>query len=144
MNELTERMLRGIGLLILRFGAAALMMSHGWGKVKMLFTGQWDKFADPIGLGKFISLAGAAGAEFFCAALVGLGILTRAASAPVVFTMLIAAFVQHAADPFGTKEKAILFALMFFVLMFTGGGHLSLDHILWREIKRRRKARAGS
>ncbi len=141
MNEMTERTLRAIGVLLLRIGAAGLMMSHGWGKVKMFFSGQWGEFADPIGLGKFISLAGTAGSEFFCALLVGLGLLTRAAAAPVVFTMLIAAFVVHADDPFARKELAIVFALVFLVLMFTGGGRFSLDSLLWPALKRRRERR---
>jgi putative oxidoreductase len=141
MNELTERLLRAIGVLMLRIGAAALMMSHGWGKLQMLLNGQWDKFADPIGFGKMFSLVGAVGAEFFCALLVGMGLLTRAAAAPVVFTMLIAAFVVHAPDPFQRKEMAIIYALIFLVIMFTGGGRFSLDSLLWPALKRRREKR---
>jgi putative oxidoreductase len=142
MNELTERLLRAIGVLMLRIGAAVLMMSHGWGKVQMVLEGRWAEFkGDPIGLGNGLSLVAAAGAEFFCALLVGLGLFTRAAAAPVVFTMLVAAFVVHANDDFGTKEKAIVYALMFVVIMFTGGGRFSLDSLLWPALKRRRERR---
>jgi putative oxidoreductase len=137
MNELTERLLRAVGVLILRLGAGGLMMSHGWGKVKRIFTGKWE-FADPIGLGPHLSLIGTAGAEFVCAGMVAVGLLTRAAAAPVVFTMLVAAFVVHAADPWAKQEFALLFALMFFVIMFTGGGRFSLDSLLWPWMKKRR------
>lgn len=142
MNELTERLLRAIGVLILRVGAGGLMMSHGWGKVQRMLDGNW-KFADPIGLGEPLSLVAVAGAEFFCAGMVVVGLLTRAAAAPVVFAMLIAAFVIHADDPWMKQEFPLLFALMFFALMFTGGGRFSLDALLWPALKRRRaKAKA--
>jgi len=137
MNEMTERMLRAVGVLILRIGAGIFMMTHGWGKVKRIFSGDWT-FADPIGIGPELSLIAAAGSEFVCAAMVVVGLLTRAAAAPIVFTMLIAAFVVHAADPWAKQEFALLYALVFFVLMFTGGGKFSLDSLLWPALKRRR------
>ncbi|MBX3459132.1 MAG: DoxX family protein [Planctomycetes bacterium] len=137
MNELTERLLRAIGVLILRVGAGVLMMTHGWGKVKRMLDGNWE-FADPIGLGPTLSLIAVAGAEFVCAGMVVVGLLTRAAAAPVVFAMLIAAFVIHANDPWVRQEMPLLFALMFFVLMWTGGGRFSLDALMWPALKRRR------
>lgn len=137
MNELTERLLRAIGVLILRVGAGVLMMTHGWGKVKRMLDGNWE-FADPIGLGPTLSLIAVAGAEFVCAGMVVVGLFTRAAAAPVVFAMLIAAFVIHANDPWVRQEMPLLFALMFFVLMWTGGGRFSLDALMWPALKRRR------
>jgi putative oxidoreductase len=41
--------------------------------------------------------------------------------------MAVAAFIAHAADPFGTKEKPLLFLVIFIVLLLTGGGKYSLD-----------------
>ena len=138
MDDATRKMSRGIGLLILRIGAGVLMMTHGWGKVQKIFSGDWT-FADPIGLGEGLSLFLAAGAEFVLAGFVALGFTTRLSAAPIVFTMMIAAFVQHADDPFGTKEKAIVYALVFFVLVLTGPGRFSLDGVLWPLYKRRAK-----
>ena len=42
--------------------------------------------------------------------------------------MLIAAFYIHADDPFARKEKALLFALIFIVLLISGGGKYSVDN----------------
>lgn len=137
MNELTERLLRAIGVLMLRVGAGVFMMTHGWGKLERILNGNWE-FADPLGLGQGLSLAATAGAEFACAGLVVLGLFTRAAAAPVVFTMLIAGFVVHADDGWAKQEFALLYALVFFVIMFTGGGRFSLDSLLWPALKRRR------
>ncbi|MCA8917616.1 MAG: DoxX family protein [Planctomycetes bacterium] len=137
-EDVSRKMSRGMGLLILRVGAGLLMMYHGWGKVEKVFAGDFQ-FADPIGLGPGVSLVLAAGTEFVLAGLVVVGLGTRLASAPIVFTMMIAAFVQHASDDFGVKEKAIVYALMFLVLTFTGPGKFSLDALAWPAIKRRQQ-----
>ena len=36
-------------------------------------------------------------------------------------------FIVHAADPFGTKEKALLFAVTFIVIFLLGPGKYSID-----------------
>ncbi|MCB9932629.1 MAG: DoxX family protein [Planctomycetes bacterium] len=138
LDEATRNASRGLGLLILRVGAGVLMMYHGWGKVQKIFAGDFT-FADPIGLGPELSLVLAAGAEFGLAALVVLGLGTRLAAAPIVLTMMVAAFVQHAADPFAKKELALVFALMFLVITLTGPGRFSLDALAWPALKRRRE-----
>ncbi len=115
------------GLLVLRVAAgAAMAAAHGWGKL-VSFGEKAATFPDPLGIGRPFSMAGAIGAEFFCAILVALGLGTRAAAVPLVFTMGVAAFMIHANDPFGQKEKAVLFLVIFLALAFTGAGAYSLD-----------------
>ena len=41
--------------------------------------------------------------------------------------MLVAAFIQHAGDPFGSREKALLFALIFIAILLLGPGPFSVD-----------------
>lgn len=144
-----------IGLLLLRVGICAYMISHGWGKAQMVLRGDFDNFGDPIGLGNHLSLILAAGAEFVCPLLVLVGLLTRLSALPVVFTMIIAAFVVHANDPWsmgtaaerfmsgqsqswGSKEPALLFAIPFLALVFTGPGKLSIDALLWKRCTKSR------
>lgn len=116
-----------LGLLFLRVAFGLMMvLGHGFGKVSSLFSGQTG-FPDPLGIGPTASLALAAFAEFFCALAVVVGFKTRWAAVPVVITMLVAAFVFHGADPWDKKELAILYALGFLTLVFTGGGPYSLD-----------------
>lgn len=116
-----------IGLLLLRAGAGLTMaFGHGWGKLTA-FSEKAAEFKDPLGIGNELSMAATVGAEFFAALLVVIGLGTRFASASLVFTMCVAAFIVHGADPFGSKEKAILFAVMFLVLAVTGGGKFSAD-----------------
>jgi len=41
--------------------------------------------------------------------------------------MLVAGFIVHAADPFGTKEKAFLFSAFFIMIILLGPGKFSID-----------------
>ena len=113
-------------ILLLRVGAAALILTHGVPKLMSVFAGEMQ-FGDPIGIGPGPSLVLSAFAEGICGILVLLGLWTRLASIPLIINMAVAAFIYHAADPFGTKEKAFLFLLLFIVLFLTGGGKYSLD-----------------
>lgn len=115
-----------LGLLILRVSIGGFMLfGHGWGKL-ISYSERSSQFADPLGLGPATSLAAAIFAEVFCALLVMLGIGTRLASIPLIFTMLVAAFFVHADDPWGKKELALMYAIPFLALVFTGGGKFVL------------------
>lgn len=120
-------MQRDFGLLFLRVTVGLLLaFGHGWGKVQSVFAGDFE-FPDPLGIGSMASLILAAFAEFLCALLVVVGFKTRWAAIPVVITMLVAAFVFHWADPWGRKEFALLYAIPFLTLIFTGAGRYSVD-----------------
>ncbi|MEZ4796149.1 MAG: DoxX family protein [Flavobacteriaceae bacterium] len=117
---------KDFGLLILRVGVSALMLTHGYGKLLQLFKDPTD-FGDPIGLGPVISLILTVIGEFVAPILIIIGYKTKLAAIPALITMLVAAFVVHAADPIGTKEKALFYAVAFLALAFTGAGKYSLD-----------------
>lgn len=120
-----------IGLLLLRAAAGLMLAGHGYGKVRNLLAGDYA-FADPIGIGPTASLVLAAVAEFVCALLVIAGLRTRWAALPIVVTMLVALVIVHAADPWGEKELAAVYAAAFLALVFTGGGRFSLDTLFGR------------
>lgn len=133
-------MSRDIGLLILRVSAGAMMaFGHGLGKVRMLLSGGGGEFPDPIGLGPLPSLILASGAEFVCALAVLAGVRTRIAAVPVVVTMAVAAFVVHRADPWARQEFALLYLVVFLALAFAGGGRFSVDGLLRRDGRPRRR-----
>lgn len=117
-----------LGLLILRVGAGGLMLTHGTPKLLKLFGGEEIVFADPMGIGMGITLALTVFAEFICSILVILGLGTRLVVIPLMITMFTAAFIIHAADPFPRKEMALLYFLIFTVLLFTGAGKHALDY----------------
>ena len=116
-----------LGLAILRIGGAGLLLTHGIPKLQRLFGEGPIEFADPIGIGASPSLFLAVFAEFLCAILVLIGFKTRWASIPIVITMLVAALIQHAGDPFGSKEKSLLFLVIFVTVLFLGPGAYSVD-----------------
>lgn len=131
--------LSSIGLLALRLGAGGLLLyGHGLGKI-MNYAERAPKFADPIGLGPETSFALVVFAEVFCAAAVMLGLCTRLAAVPIVIFTIVAAFVQHGADPFDDKELALMYGVPMLTLILTGGGRYSLDAALER-LRRGRRA----
>lgn len=115
------------GLLILRVASAAVMLTHGWPKVAN-YRERLHSFGDPYGLGPEITLTFAVLAEFFCAILVGLGLLTRYALIPLVITMSTVVLVVHADDPFARKEIPLLLLTCFVTLFFCGPGRYSFDN----------------
>ena len=115
-----------LGLLILRFFSFGFMLTHGWPKFQKIVVGNFE-FGEPVGLGSGLSLGLAVFAEFVCAIFIMLGLFTRAALLFNVITMLIAAFVVHAADPFKSKEMALLYLVISVTLIFTGPGKYALD-----------------
>jgi putative oxidoreductase len=136
--------LTSAGLLVLRLSTAGMMIgAHGWPKLST-FSEKVDTWADPIGLGSATSLVLAVFAEFFCSILLALGLATRLAAVPLLCTMLVAALVVHADDPWGKKEFALLYAFPFITLILTGAGLISLDELIKRMYLKRRAAAATS
>lgn len=116
-----------LGLLVLRILSGAVLLTHGYPKFQKIIEGNL-KFGDPIGLGQIPSFYLATFAEFLCAILVMIGLYTRIALIPLIINMSVVFFIVHAADDFGTKEKAVLFLGMFIVLFLTGPGRYSIDN----------------
>jgi putative oxidoreductase len=133
-SERRRGLLADLGLLLLRVLAAAYMVvGHGWPKLSS-FQEKAARFGDPIGIGPTASLALATFAEFFCAILVGLGLLTRFAALALVVNMSVAAFFAHAGHPFAKKELALLYLAIWLALLVAGPGRLSVDERLRRRL----------
>ena len=108
------------------------MLTHGLPKLARFTSGEAIKFADPFGISPAITLGLAVFAEVGCSIFIILGLGTRLASIPLMITMAVAAFYAHAEDPFGTKEKPLLFLLIFLMLFVFGSGRYSIDHLMTR------------
>lgn len=118
-------------VLILRVGISCLMLTHGYAKLTGYLSGD-HSFADPIGVGEELSYMLAIGAEFGCSILVILGLGTRLALLPLIFTMVVVVFIVHGNDPFDMKEHGLLFLFAYIALLLTGPGQLSVDSKLFR------------
>lgn len=121
--------------LILRLvGGGFMFYQHGGGKFLKFFSDEKIEFADPFGIGSTATLALVVFAEAICSILVILGLMTRYALVPLIFTMIYAGFVVHAQDSFGDKELALMYLAIYTALLLIGPGRYSLD----RAIKKRR------
>lgn len=123
-----------LGLFVIRFGFGFMMLfGHGW--VKWInFSLMSASFPDPLGVGNATSLLLAIFAEVACALLVMTGLFTRIALLPLIFTMLVAFFGIHGADPFATRELSMVYLLVFSTLLLTGPGKYSADYYLQRKL----------
>lgn len=126
-------------LLILRLAIALLMLSHGIPKLNMLLAGGEIKFMDPIGLGDTVTLVLAVFAEVICSIFLLMGLAVRLAVLPLMVTMLIAIFIAHGNDGLKEKELAIHYLLAYIVLLFAGGGKISIDSLISRKVARSRR-----
>ncbi len=134
-NRTEHRFWVSIGLLVGRVAAAGLLIyGHGWAKL-VHFSETATTFPDPLGLGAPTSLALAVFAEAICAVAVLVGLGTRLACVPIVFEMLVAALQVHRIDPWQQREVALVYAVPFLMLIFTGPGRFSLDTIVWPKLK---------
>jgi putative oxidoreductase len=122
-----------VGLMLLRiYTGLSLAFAHGVGKVPPSegFVGGVTKLGFPMPA-LFAWAAGSA--ELFGGVFLAAGFMTRPAAFFVAFTMLVAGLIQHAADPFGRKEKAFLFLFIAILYMLIGAGRYSVDGVIKRQ-----------
>ena len=117
-----------VGLLLLRLVLGFGMLTHGLPKL-VNYSERVSKFSDPLGVGSEFSLMAAIFAEVFCSVLLIVGLYTRLALIPLIITFLVVTFVVHGDDPFSQQEKAILYLIPYFTILFTGPGKFSIDQI---------------
>lgn len=125
-TRLNEIVSPDVAILLLRIGAACLVMTHGIPKLMRILDGNFG-FSDPIGFGPTVSLFLVAFAEGICAIFVLLGLWTRVALIPLIINFIVVVFIAHANDPFGDKELGLFFLITFVTLFLTGAGKYSLD-----------------
>lgn len=130
----TTQNIISIALLLLRVTIGGMMLTHGLGKLTMLFGNDSIQFLDPLGIGLTASLALAVFAEVICSLFLIFGIATRFSAISLSVTMFIAAFIVHANDDFAVKEMALLYLLIYVVLAIVGAGKYSVDNWLSKKI----------
>ncbi|QHT71715.1 DoxX family protein [Rhodocytophaga rosea] len=129
-----------LALLLARIGIAVLMLTHGIPKLGVLLSGDPVTFPSVMGMSAELSLGLAVFAEVLCSLFLLAGLATRLAVIPLMSTMAIAALFIHAADPFGIKEPALLYLLVYLVLLLAGGGKYSLDYLLQTATEKNKQA----
>lgn len=135
-NSNSSSIPKDIILLAVRVFVGFAMLSHGYPKLQMLLADGKIEFFDFMGLGPQISLILTVIAEFACSILLILGLFTRISLGFLIFTMVIAGFVVHGADPFEKREMSLIYLSVYLLLMIIGAGKVSVDHM----IERRKRA----
>lgn len=121
-------------LLLLRLVVGGFMLTHGIGKFEKLFSGEPITFPNLIGVGATASLALVVFSEVFCSLFLIFGIATRLSSIPLIITMLVAAFIAHAADGFGKQELPLLYTVIYIVLVISGSGRIAFDNWMYQKL----------
>lgn len=118
------------GVLIFRlFIGLTMAFAHGLGKLPP--NAQFVGGVSSMGFPMPELFAWAAGlSEFLGGIFIALGLLTSPAAFFLGFTMLVAAFGVHGADPFQVKEMSLLYLAACIFFMTYGGGRFSLDAII--------------
>ncbi|HBR52715.1 MAG TPA: DoxX family protein [Flavobacteriaceae bacterium] len=116
-----------IGLLVLRIGMAALMLTHGIPKFMAFIGGDLSVVGDPLGIGGMLTSILVLLGELVAPVLIIIGIKTRFAAVASAITMAVAAFVVHGADPLAKKEMALLYLIGFLSIALMGAGSISVD-----------------
>lgn len=135
-NSTTNPIILDIVIFIVRLFVGFAMLTHGYPKLETLINGGEIQFYDFIGLGPKVSLGLTVFAEFICSIFIILGLFTRVAAGFLIFTMAIAAFFVHGADPFDKREMSLLYLSVFLIIITFGAGKISVDYM----IEKRRRA----
>lgn len=125
-SKVNDIVLNGL-ILVIRLFLGFSMLTHGLPKLEKLIANDKIEFMNFLGLGAAISLVLVVFAEFLCSVFIILGFLTRFSTIPLMFTMLIAFFVVHSADPYATKELSLVYFFFYLTIFVLGSGKFSLD-----------------
>jgi putative oxidoreductase len=150
MSPITHARLTDVGLLAIRAMVGFVGIFHGAQKLFGAFGGSgiagFANHLEKMGIPMPELSAWAAGiAEFGGGSLVLIGLLTRIAAMPFIFTMLVAYFAAHGgkfALQQGGGEYALTLAIVLLGLVLTGPGRLSVDAFLFRPMVRGEHIRA--
>jgi putative oxidoreductase len=122
-----ESALANVGLTILRvFTGLSMAFAHGLGKIPP--SERFVEGTANMGFPMPEFFAWAAGlSEFGGGVCLALGLFTRPSAFFLCCTMFVAGFIRHAADPFGGKEKALLFLAISLAFLLIGAGKYGVD-----------------
>ncbi|MBX9768638.1 MAG: DoxX family protein [Bdellovibrionales bacterium] len=120
-------------LLLIRFSIGYLFFQSGWAKLHTL-DGVTTYFTDlglpfPMVMAPLVAVT-----EFLCGLFIIGGLLTRLASFPMIFTMIVAILtakrdeIETLSDLFALSEYLLAVGLL--VLVFFGAGNISVDSVL--------------
>jgi len=129
---------------LIRFCAGLFLMPHGAQKLFGWFgggglSGTAGFFSQNLGLepGMFWAVL-VGGTEFFGGLFLAIGLLTRPAALAIAILMAVAVFLVHLGNGFfwnaGGYEYPLLWGLIALAIAMRGGGRMSVDQAIGREV----------
>jgi putative oxidoreductase len=132
------RKLEWLPLLLVRLSLAAVFVPSGWGKLHDLekVTGFFTELGIPA---PHFNATLVAVSELGCGAFLLVGLLSRLAAVPLVFSMTIAIITAKRADLSGVTDlfavDEFIYIVMAIVVMVLGAGLVSVDGLVARRMK---------
>lgn len=93
--------------------------------------GQPEVVPNPLHLPQKFNALVATFSDTVVPALVILGIATRLVILPTIGVTAVGYFVVHRRDPIEVRDVPFIYTLCFLLLLFTGPGTISLDHLIY-------------
>lgn len=124
-----------VARLFLRLFIGILMLTHGIAKIENFDT-LVDTFPNPLGLGA-ITLPLIILVEVGGSILLIVGFLTRFALIPLIFSMIVAAFLTYPSFSLATSELPLLYLGIYIALLLFGPGKCSIDYLLDKAYNRK-------
>lgn len=128
-----DRKLYNFVLFLVRVTIACFMLTHGLKKIDLLLSDDPVQFADPFNIGAVTTLTMVIFAEVVCSVLLIIGLATRLVVIPLIITMLVAVFMIHGTHGFERQELGGIYLMVYIMLLVTGSGKYSLDHVICRK-----------
>ena len=127
------RLLVPLSWLLIRCAAAGIFLVHGYAKIGHLDTVEGTMvrvgLSPPVLLAWLVTLTETVGAVG-----VILGFFTRFFAAACAIDLAFITFRVMAPRGFGAMEGPLLWGLVFLAIAFRGGGPLSMDRLIGREL----------
>jgi putative oxidoreductase len=115
-------------MLLLRLVAGVLMLQHGYEKLTH-FDATAHDMIDFMGIGQKASTVLVIFSEFFCSALLIIGLFTRFACIPLIITMVVAMWKVHHND-YLHEDTVSLYIAAYLTLLLVGPGKISVDSMI--------------
>jgi putative oxidoreductase len=115
-------------MLLLRLVAGVLMLQHGYGKLTN-FDATAHDMINFLGIGQNASTVLVIFSEFFCSALLIIGLFTRFACIPLIITMVVAMWKVHHND-YLHEDAVSLYIAAYVTLLLVGAGKISVDSMI--------------
>ncbi|SCK30171.1 DoxX family protein [Vogesella sp. LIG4] len=115
------------GLLFLRLaGSSLLLYVHGLPKL-LHYGSELQHIDDPLQLGRGLTLLLALFAEIVCPLLIAAGWLTRLATLPILFLLVVSILLVHPEWDVASGQFAWLLIIVFGSIALAGPGRYSID-----------------